>query len=185
MPREKKEKNAKSGGAKRQNPIRGSSKATSSSSSAAAIHPASSARGSNKATKSKRTPESSSSLTMANQPPSLETGDSVKGVELEFFCIVEKESTAFPVKIFSNQNIGNLKNVIKEAKKRRLDEFAADELTLYKAEIPIVEGANYKKVVDDTKKDRNNKMGPADLVREHISKVLSKTIQIVVELPKQ
>ncbi|KAF9993012.1 hypothetical protein BGZ80_008312, partial [Entomortierella chlamydospora] len=74
---------------------------------------------------------------MANQPPSLETEDSAKGVELEFFCILERESTAFPVKIFSSQNIGNLKKAIKAEKKPDLDNIAADKLTLWKAEIPI------------------------------------------------
>ncbi|KAF9383571.1 hypothetical protein BGX21_001547 [Mortierella sp. AD011] len=179
MPKRKNEKNAKSGGVKRQNPIRGSSKATSSSSSAAAIHPTSSVRGSNKATKSKKTLASSSSLTTANQQPSLDTGNPTMASKV--FCILDDDLSLFSVDYFRDEMIDTLKGRIKPD----LDPIGRCNVTLWKADIPIVGGANYKNVVDDTKKDRNNKMGPADLVKEHILKVLSKTIQIVIELPKQ
>ncbi|KAF9993675.1 hypothetical protein BGZ80_008061 [Entomortierella chlamydospora] len=122
---------------------------------------------------------------MTNQPPSLGTKDSAKGFKLKLYCIVEDDSNAFPVNILSNESIGDLKKAIKTAKKPDLDNIAADNLTLWKANIPIVKDTNYRKVVDDVKKDRNNKMGPADFVNKHIPKVLPKMIQIVVELPQR
>ncbi|KAF9147746.1 hypothetical protein BGX20_006565, partial [Mortierella sp. AD010] len=45
-------------------------------------------------------------------------------------------STSFPVDILDSETVGDLKNAIKEKKKPKLDNIAADELTLWKVEIP-------------------------------------------------
>ncbi|KAH7030363.1 hypothetical protein BKA57DRAFT_401190 [Linnemannia elongata] len=57
---------------------------------------------------------------------------------LTLFCLVDGEapSQAFPVEIESTKTIGNLKQRIKTEKSPRFDDFAADELTLWRVSFP-------------------------------------------------
>ncbi|KAF9968233.1 hypothetical protein BGZ73_000206, partial [Actinomortierella ambigua] len=58
---------------------------------------------------------------------------------LTLFCLVDGEATsnAFPVKVASDDSIGNLKDAIKAKKTPRFDDIAADELTLWCISIPV------------------------------------------------
>ncbi|KAG0298008.1 hypothetical protein BGZ97_004183 [Linnemannia gamsii] len=56
---------------------------------------------------------------------------------LHLNCLVDGESTSFPVKIESNETIGELKKAIKTEKAPRFDDVAADELTLWHVSIPV------------------------------------------------
>ncbi|KAF9143511.1 hypothetical protein BGX20_007131, partial [Mortierella sp. AD010] len=125
MPKEKK---AKTKGTTRQNPVRGSSKASKSNRAATS---SSSFTSANQPT--------SSSFTTANRPPSMETENSTVATKLKLFCIVENESTSFSVEILDIETVDDLKKVIKTAKSNDLSKIDADRLTLWKASIPIAE----------------------------------------------
>ncbi|ORZ16079.1 hypothetical protein BCR41DRAFT_60014 [Lobosporangium transversale] len=56
--------------------------------------------------------------------------------KLRIYCIVEGEATSFPVRIFPDCSVGELKQAIKAAKKPELDHVAADKLTLWRAVNP-------------------------------------------------
>ncbi|KAI8594854.1 hypothetical protein EDD21DRAFT_65187, partial [Dissophora ornata] len=102
---------------------------------------------------------------------------------LNFFCLVNGESTSFPVEIDSTKTIGDLKDAIKAKKAPRLDDVAADELILWRVSIPLV-----------PKKDRKNISLSDVLSKEeldetddlsHVFKVMppKKTIHIIVQRP--
>lgn len=57
--------------------------------------------------------------------------------KIKLFCIVDGESTAFPVDILQNLTFGDLKEAIKKKKAIEFSEFDADKLTLYLANIHI------------------------------------------------
>ncbi|KAF9150191.1 hypothetical protein BGX20_005771, partial [Mortierella sp. AD010] len=61
---------------------------------------------------------------------------SATATKLKIFCIVENKSTSCPVDILDSETVCDLKKEIKKEKKPELDKFAADELTLWRAEIP-------------------------------------------------
>ncbi|KAF9408640.1 hypothetical protein BGZ76_005819, partial [Entomortierella beljakovae] len=57
--------------------------------------------------------------------------------KIKLFCILDGDSSAFPVKLAIDDTIGELKKAIKEEKKPRLDDIASDELVLFQVSIPI------------------------------------------------
>ncbi|KAG0022275.1 hypothetical protein BGZ82_011068 [Podila clonocystis] len=56
---------------------------------------------------------------------------------LDLFCLVEGESTPFPVKIESANTIGDLKKLIKAKKTPGFNDIDADKLTLWRVSIPL------------------------------------------------
>ncbi|KAF9383999.1 hypothetical protein BGX21_001414 [Mortierella sp. AD011] len=84
---------------------------------------------------------------------------STTATKLKFFCVVEKESTSFPVDILDSETVGDLKKAIKEAKKSKLDEFDADKLTLKiipgsatKNELPNLADTSLEELDDELQK---------------------------------
>ncbi|KAG0195374.1 hypothetical protein BGX31_006341, partial [Mortierella sp. GBA43] len=57
--------------------------------------------------------------------------------DLRLFCILEGESTPFPVTIDSDKTVGDLKDAIKTKKSNYLASIDADQLTLWKVSIQI------------------------------------------------
>jgi len=106
---------------------------------------------------------------------------------IELFCVVDGESasSAFPVKLSTDDSIGALKDLIKTKKTPRFDDVAADELTLWRVSIPIADdddevSIQFNNVATEDKK----KLGPAT----RLSKVFSgdlpeETIHILVRRP--
>ncbi|KAF9368727.1 hypothetical protein CPB97_004301, partial [Podila verticillata] len=61
---------------------------------------------------------------------------------LKFFCLVDGESTPFPVEIEPAKTIGELKDAMKEKKSPEFDDIAADKLTLWRVSIPLPDDNN-------------------------------------------
>ncbi|KAG0274489.1 hypothetical protein BGZ97_010496, partial [Linnemannia gamsii] len=55
---------------------------------------------------------------------------------LTLFCVVDGESTSFPAVIDPTKTVGELKDEIKTKKANAFSEIDADQLTLWKVEIP-------------------------------------------------
>lgn len=56
---------------------------------------------------------------------------------LTLFCLVDGESTPFPVKIESTETIGGLKDAVKTALSPQFDDVTAKDVTLWSVSIPI------------------------------------------------
>ncbi|KAF9405452.1 hypothetical protein BGZ76_006572, partial [Entomortierella beljakovae] len=56
--------------------------------------------------------------------------------EITLFCIVDGDSTAFPIDLAVSKTVGHLKDAIKKKKEPRFDDLAADELILYHVSVP-------------------------------------------------
>ncbi|KAF9196321.1 hypothetical protein BGZ49_002858, partial [Haplosporangium sp. Z 27] len=56
-------------------------------------------------------------------------------VKVKLFCIVEGDSSAFPVKLDADDTVGELKKAIKEEQSPLFDDIRASELVLYSVEV--------------------------------------------------
>ncbi|KAF9081985.1 hypothetical protein BGX27_004680, partial [Mortierella sp. AM989] len=100
--------------------------------------------------------------------------------KIKLFCILDGDSSAFPVKLDSDDTIGELKKAIKEEKKPRLDDIDADKLLLYQIAIPD----------EGTQVNLNNVDSPKPLLKAttEIAEVFGtappkKTIHVIVQRP--
>ncbi|KAG0275215.1 hypothetical protein BGZ96_003876, partial [Linnemannia gamsii] len=57
---------------------------------------------------------------------------------LNFLCLVDGESTSFPVGIESTKTIGDLKDEIKAKQSPDFDDIVANKLTLWRVSIPLL-----------------------------------------------
>ncbi|KAG0250491.1 hypothetical protein BG011_008312 [Mortierella polycephala] len=102
---------------------------------------------------------------------------------MTFFCLVNGESAskAFSVEISSTDTIDDLKDAIKVKKTPKLDDIAADELTLWSVSIPIIDADKHKTISLDV---LNSKTKEELLPSDELSEVLDnnppkKTIHII------
>jgi hypothetical protein len=65
---------------------------------------------------------------------------------LTLFCIVDCESTPFPVEIESTKTIGDLKKSIKIEKTNDFNDIDADKLTLWRVSIPVLPKKDRKQI---------------------------------------
>ncbi|KAF9899215.1 hypothetical protein EC991_009285 [Linnemannia zychae] len=102
---------------------------------------------------------------------------------LNFLCLVDDESTSFPVEIEPTKTIGDLKDAIKAKKINDFSDVDADELTLWRVSIPLVAKKDRKDIslsdvplkeeLDET--DDHSDVFPV--------KLPEKTIHIIVQRP--
>ncbi|KAG0274862.1 hypothetical protein BGZ96_004062, partial [Linnemannia gamsii] len=104
---------------------------------------------------------------------------------LNFLCLVDGESTSFPVGIESTKTIGDLKDEIKTKKTPRFDDVAAHELTLWRVSIPLLPKKDRKDISlrDVAKKDELDETD--DLSDVFPDKPPKMTIHIIVQRPPQ
>ncbi|KAF9580019.1 hypothetical protein BGW38_003496, partial [Lunasporangiospora selenospora] len=99
------------------------------------------------------------------------------------FCLVDGESTAFPVSASTATTFGELKDLIKAKKAPEFDDVAADKLTLWRVSVPVPPKKNRKEIwlADVTSKDELDKTDDiADVFPEAPPK---KTIHVIVQRP--
>jgi len=68
-------------------------------------------------------------------------------IRLNCWVLGEDSTRIFPVEIDRNENVGGLKEAIKEKKKPAFDHITADSLGVWKVSIPIDEDANLEEQV--------------------------------------
>lgn len=108
--------------------------------------------------------------------------------KLKLCCVVEGESTTFPVKIdpIEVETIGELKKAIKEEKKIAFADVDADMLTLWQVSISIPSDINAQiPVVLDRIINKTRLSPEQDISEVFISAPLKKTIHIVIQRPLQ
>ncbi|KAG0195067.1 hypothetical protein BGX28_002366, partial [Mortierella sp. GBA30] len=99
------------------------------------------------------------------------------------FCLVDGESTPFPVEIESTKTIGQLKDAIKAKKAPRFDDVAADELTLWRVTLPLVPLKDRKPIIL-SKVESATELDPGnDISDEFEEKLPKKTIHLIVQRP--
>ncbi|KAF9275585.1 hypothetical protein BGZ74_003968, partial [Mortierella antarctica] len=104
---------------------------------------------------------------------------------MNFFCLVDGESTPFPVEIESTKTIGDLKDAIKAKKTNEFSDIDADMLTLWKVSIPVVPKKDRKEIsLADvpSKEELDETDDVSDVFKETPPK---KTIHIIVQRPPQ
>jgi Crinkler effector protein N-terminal domain len=110
-----------------------------------------------------------------------------KPLTLTLFCLLDGEATsqAFSVDIEQTKTVDQLKKVIKTEKAPRFDDVAADELTLWRVSIPIVEEGDELPILLDNVDDKvNKKLGPATRLSKVFPEDLpEETIQVIVQRP--
>ncbi|GJJ67990.1 hypothetical protein EMPS_00336 [Entomortierella parvispora] len=102
---------------------------------------------------------------------------------LTLFCLVEGDSTPFPIKIELTSSIGELKDEIKLKKTPEFDDIAADRLTLWRVSIPVAP-LNERRSV--SLKDFNSaaELDPTDDVSDVFKETPpKKTIHVIVQPP--
>ncbi|KAG0327520.1 hypothetical protein BGZ99_007478, partial [Dissophora globulifera] len=102
---------------------------------------------------------------------------------LSLFCLVDGESTPFPVKIESSESVGELKKAVKAEKAPEFDDVAADKLTLWHVSIPVLAKAERKEIslIDvQSKEELDETDDVSDVFAVQPPK---KTIHIIVQRP--
>ncbi|KAF9577962.1 hypothetical protein BGW38_006509 [Lunasporangiospora selenospora] len=107
---------------------------------------------------------------------------------LTLFCIVEGESTPFPVKIESTETVGELKKIIKTEKTPEFDDIAADKLTLWSVSIPDDDDDDdddVPMVLDKVNnKDKKKLRATRGVLEVFLDKPPKNTIHVIVQRPQ-
>lgn len=102
---------------------------------------------------------------------------------LTLFCLVDGESTPFPVKIEFTETIGDLKKAIKDEQTPDFDDITAKALSLWKVSIPVVPKKERKEIsLADvlSKEELDETDDVSDIFDEKPPK---KTIHVIVQRP--
>ncbi|KAI8359578.1 hypothetical protein B0O80DRAFT_233929 [Mortierella sp. GBAus27b] len=104
---------------------------------------------------------------------------------LTLFCLVNGETTSFPVAIESTKTIGDLKDLIKTKQTPDFDDIAAKSLTLWRVSLPVVPKKDRKAISlaeVPSKEELDETDDISDVFEEKPPK---KTIHIIVQRPPQ
>src|SRR4051794_35849462 len=108
--------------------------------------------------------------------------------KITLFCLAcgNSAENVFPVRISKMLFVGDLKKLIKKEKAPRFDDFAADELTLYKVNIPGNDAAiqQLPKVLHEDKDKGIEKLQPTWDISDYFPVAPTKKhIHVIVERP--
>ena len=102
---------------------------------------------------------------------------------LTLFCLVDGESSPFPVEIESAKTIGVLKDAIKTALAPQFDDVAAKDITLWHVSIPLAP-LNQRKPIVLNEFDSATELDPTDDVSDVFEAPLpKKTVHIIIRRP--
>lgn len=104
---------------------------------------------------------------------------------LILFCVVDGESTPFPVEIESAKTVGQLKDAIKEKKSPEFDDIAADKLTLWRVSITLGPLKDRKPIIL-SKVESATELDPGNDISDDFEETPpKKTIHVIVQRPLQ
>ncbi|KAF9216903.1 hypothetical protein BGZ59_007536 [Podila verticillata] len=107
---------------------------------------------------------------------------------IELFCLVDGESMArvFPVKLSTDDSIGELRKLIKTEKAPEFDDIATNKLTLWRVSIPITDDDNEIPILLNTVTSDKKTLGPATRLSKVFPEELpEETVHIIVQRPPQ
>ncbi|KAF9991786.1 hypothetical protein BGZ79_003981, partial [Entomortierella chlamydospora] len=106
--------------------------------------------------------------------------------KVKLFCILDGDSTAFPVKVAADETVGELKKAIKGEKPNDLQDVDADKLVLFRVSV----ASSPKKQITLSKLIEEKECTPKELEdpTSEISEVFStapakKTVHVIVQRP--
>ncbi|KAF9202673.1 hypothetical protein BGZ59_002058, partial [Podila verticillata] len=102
-------------------------------------------------------------------------------IQLSLFCLVDGESTPFPVEIESTKTIGDLKRAIKDDNSIAFADVDAKMLTLWHVSIPVLPKKDLKEI-SLAEEELDEKDDVSDVFKETPPK---KTIHVIVQRPPQ
>ncbi|KAF8953043.1 hypothetical protein BGZ46_003310, partial [Entomortierella lignicola] len=108
--------------------------------------------------------------------------------KIKLFCVLDGDSTAFPLNLASDDTIGDLKDSIHKKKSNALEGIDASDLLLWQVSIPIgSDEEEDKPIYLEDYKDEAKRIGPKHAATE-ISEVFGtapakKTIHVIVQRP--
>ncbi|KAF9172962.1 hypothetical protein BGX21_004248, partial [Mortierella sp. AD011] len=110
--------------------------------------------------------------------------------EIRLFCIVDKDSSPFSVKVFKDDTVDDLKKKIKKEKPETFSGVDADALVLWHVSIPSVQKRQIVRnnLTDDERaKKEPEELGSATAEISEIfgSRSMNGTIQVIVNNPQQ
>ncbi|KAF9084747.1 hypothetical protein BGX27_003718 [Mortierella sp. AM989] len=103
--------------------------------------------------------------------------------KIKLFCILDGDSSAFEVKLDADDSIAALKEAIKEKKKPRLDDIAADELTLWHVSISIDDDDEEKPIALEDQINAKKLRATSDISEVFGTAPAKKTIHVIVQRP--
>jgi hypothetical protein len=106
-------------------------------------------------------------------------------------CIVQGSQSVFPVKIERTESVGHLKELILAKKPKTFADIEADELELWKLDVPDKYDDILKNLVLEEKPDNEegnkywpvSKMRPTRLISDYIRKPLMGYVHVAIKLP--
>ncbi|KAG9062127.1 hypothetical protein KI688_006459 [Linnemannia hyalina] len=106
---------------------------------------------------------------------------------LSLFCLVDGESTPFPIEIESTKTIGDLKDLVKAALSPQFDDITAKDLTIWSVSIPVSDDDDDEiPIVLDNVNSKDNKLrAMRGLLEVFPDKPPKNTIHIIVQRPPQ
>ena len=103
---------------------------------------------------------------------------------LNIFCVIEGETTSFPVEIESTKTVGHLKDAIKAKKSNYFEKIDADDLTLWRVSIPILPKKDRKAIslADVSSKEELDEATKLSNIFD--AELPEETIHIIVQPPQ-
>ncbi|KAG0012920.1 hypothetical protein BGZ80_011418 [Entomortierella chlamydospora] len=106
--------------------------------------------------------------------------------KVKLFCILDGDSTAFPVKVATDETVGELKTAIKSENKNLFDDVDSRELTLWS--VSIASSPKRQIILDNLLKEKDNTPKELEDPTSEISEVFGtapakKTIHVIVRRP--
>ncbi|KAF9348102.1 hypothetical protein BGX34_002669 [Mortierella sp. NVP85] len=104
---------------------------------------------------------------------------------ISLFCLTNGDSTskAFPLSISSDSSVGDLKDLIKTKRNPRFSDVAADELTLWRVQVPVLAADKHKPVLLETLSSKEELLPTEDLSEVFRDPPLKHMVHIVIERP--
>jgi len=103
---------------------------------------------------------------------------------LDIFCVIEGQTTSFPVEIESTKTVGHLKKAIKADQSPDFDDINAKNLTLWRVSIPILPKKDRKAIslADVSSKEELDEATKLSNIFD--AELPEETIHIIVQLPQ-
>lgn len=103
------------------------------------------------------------------------------GQRVELWCVTREDRIAFKVGIGANNDISDLKTIIKEFRKPRYDKFSPDELNIWKVNITMnrIKDIPIDEYLNEKLKD------PSQKVRNTFYNIEGDNIRVVVGIPSK
>ncbi|CAG8772551.1 2763_t:CDS:1, partial [Funneliformis caledonium] len=103
------------------------------------------------------------------------------GTLINLWCIVRENRSIFKITIGSGNDLDDLRKVIKEERKPRFNDFAPDELVLWRVNVASSILRNKENAIEPYLNEKLEE--PADTVGNTFQNVVGNNIRVIVDVP--